>query len=684
MRLRRRKQNSGRKLKIILACLVVLLSVVYLATAERPTPEAALISIKSGAPNSSELLATIPSSNPLFGWGAVLLARELEKKGIDPSQSLQLAAKSIPDGPARIELNLILRRLAAERGERQSFDSDLLPTLKYRYRRADLEPEFIFTAGLNLFLEKKSEDALKLFEELRSKFPKTPFSGKARELSKRIRASKMLSLEESVAEIKLLISEGELGEARSLLKAAQAASEGSFELMFVEEALLRKENQGEKADELLLTISAEGPSELAAKAQFQSAKNAWNENNHLQALEMLDNLESRFPKATSLAESRYIEGRILEELSRFREAEKVYELASTVSGTDQAKPLKRSMWLKFIRSDYDGAIKTAEQIIALLQGKTEKQDQFSDLSSAIFWKARALSELGKKDEASKLFSSLLARERRGYYGFLSRAHLKGEPPKLLPSSTSNKPECIADGDFQSLTKRVAPLSSPALRELAQREIDFAFGNLRDGAKNETLVISLATQAEFSSRAGLNSSQIELAEEALKIMRLNGVATECEDSIASLSFPMPYLEHYRANAELQKLPPQILLAISRTESYFKPDVESTAGALGLMQLMPATAKREGWNGSDPLTLPSVNIPLGAKHLKRLLGEYNGSLIKVAAAYNAGSAAVNRWTGRYGSLPDELFVEFIGYPETNKYARRVLVSSAVYEELLRAGK
>jgi len=129
----------------------------------------------------------------------------------------------------------------------------------------------------------------------------------------------------------------------------------------------------------------------------------------------------------------------------------------------------------------------------------------------------------------------------------------------------------------------------------------------------------------------------------------------------------------------------VLALIREESAFAPRAVSSAGARGLMQLMPSVADKVARDyklpavGSTGLEVPTVNIQLGVLHLADALRDHNGNLALALAAYNAGSAAVQRWVQRYGFADEEQFIEDIPYAETRNYVKRVLANYERYRSV-----
>jgi soluble lytic murein transglycosylase len=133
-------------------------------------------------------------------------------------------------------------------------------------------------------------------------------------------------------------------------------------------------------------------------------------------------------------------------------------------------------------------------------------------------------------------------------------------------------------------------------------------------------------------------------------------------------------------------PLVLHAVIRQESRFQSDVLSSAGAVGLMQLMPRTAaevaRKEKMRkpGRKELLIPDTNVRLGAAYLSRLVKEFGGDYFRAVAAYNAGEAAAERWWKRSNGDP-AAFLEGINYKETRFYLRRVFLNLLQYYRIYR---
>lgn len=155
----------------------------------------------------------------------------------------------------------------------------------------------------------------------------------------------------------------------------------------------------------------------------------------------------------------------------------------------------------------------------------------------------------------------------------------------------------------------------------------------------------------------------------------------------LMFPRPYLELVEKHAEQFGIAPSLLFALIRTESAFQSAVVSRAGAVGLTQLMPATAREMAGRirragGPDftenlDLSDPSLNIHIGTYYYDYLMRRFNDDLLALMA-YNGGMNRVRRWFSA-SALPVDLFMKSVPFLETRDYGKRVTGAARIYEEL-----
>lgn len=146
------------------------------------------------------------------------------------------------------------------------------------------------------------------------------------------------------------------------------------------------------------------------------------------------------------------------------------------------------------------------------------------------------------------------------------------------------------------------------------------------------------------------------------------------------FPTNYLSTIKPVAEFYNIRPEIVLALIREESRFNPEAISPAGALGLMQLMPYTAKTLYPEvSSDSLRITDLNITLGIKYLSNLSDTFP-NIVDLLCAYNAGPARVKSWRKTYITDDPLLYIELIPFRETREYVQRILRSIIIYEYLL----
>ncbi|MFL5859321.1 MAG: lytic transglycosylase domain-containing protein [Solirubrobacteraceae bacterium] len=153
------------------------------------------------------------------------------------------------------------------------------------------------------------------------------------------------------------------------------------------------------------------------------------------------------------------------------------------------------------------------------------------------------------------------------------------------------------------------------------------------------------------------------------------------AVNELGLPLRYSSVIRAQAADKHLDPALLAAVIYAETKFDPRT-SSAGAVGLMQLMPQTAtflaRRSGGTtfSTADLATPKVNIAYGSYYLRYLLDEYHGSTVLALAAYNGGETNVDHWVRSARAGGQRLRIGEIPFPETRAYVQRVLAARGEY--------
>ncbi|HEY4560130.1 MAG TPA: transglycosylase SLT domain-containing protein, partial [Lysobacter sp.] len=200
-------------------------------------------------------------------------------------------------------------------------------------------------------------------------------------------------------------------------------------------------------------------------------------------------------------------------------------------------------------------------------------------------------------------------------------------------------------------------------------------------------------AEFNdAMARLNDAQRPIAVQVAQahgwldraVFSLGGKDRPEELRLYTLRFPLNYEAAIRREAARNRLDPAFVAGEIRAESIFNPVARSSANAIGLMQVVPATgqavASRIGipWNGESTLLVPENNIAIGTAYLRQLYDGFGeGRSYYTIAGYNAGPAPLNRWKAARGHFDPDLFIETISYKETRDYVARVLAFSVIYD-------
>ena len=192
------------------------------------------------------------------------------------------------------------------------------------------------------------------------------------------------------------------------------------------------------------------------------------------------------------------------------------------------------------------------------------------------------------------------------------------------------------------------------------------------ARREELAAEV--RARRRARPGPRGRPPRLAEPGAYLARRRGLAA----ADLALLYPRPYLAELTRAAADNDVELSLLSALVREESYFDADIVSSAGAVGLAQLMPETAAdvaRQLKIDAPDLRDPATSLRMGARHLAGLLRRVDAP-VKALLAYNAGLARVRGWERAAAGLASDLLVETVPFDESREYVRKIAVSALLY--------
>ena len=289
------------------------------------------------------------------------------------------------------------------------------------------------------------------------------------------------------------------------------------------------------------------------------------------------------------------------------------------------------------------------------------------VTQANYWLGRALSRAGKPDEAKAAYE-IAAAYPTVYYGLMARQALGLKPVELRAMPAWQNSETAFDSN--EVVKAIRLLA-------ADGETDRAGALLRILAEQLKTGGELVLAAKLAQTIDAHHLAIGIAEIADK----RGMPLDL------FSFPKDGLPASKVAA----VDAAAIYAVARQESRFQVNAVSSAGARGLMQLMPGTAKETAnklglsYSAAKLTSDPLYNATLGASYLDKQLETYGGSLLLAAAAYNAGPGNANKWIKAFGDprsneVDPVVWVELIPFQETRTYVKRVFGNYMVYRARL----
>lgn len=295
--------------------------------------------------------------------------------------------------------------------------------------------------------------------------------------------------------------------------------------------------------------------------------------------------------------------------------------------------------------------------IAALNEAARQEDKWQ------YWQARALTATGQPQQAAAIFQAIAA--HRGFYAFLAADYLRQD------IQLNHRPVTATEREVGALQK------SSAFQVI-----------------DELLAIDRKSEAVGQWRhaiADLDNRQLQVAAKLAQdrqwpSMSIFTLAKAQHWDDMELRFPLWFNNQIQSNAGRNQLDPALVFALIRQESAFDEFAGSPAGAIGLMQVMPKTARqiagelRQDWNNDFNLLNPDINIRYGSYYFKKVLDQFGGHFVLAAAAYNAGANRIKQWLPKNQALPADIWIETIPYKETRGYVSSVLMYALIYQQRL----
>ncbi len=294
----------------------------------------------------------------------------------------------------------------------------------------------------------------------------------------------------------------------------------------------------------------------------------------------------------------------------------------------------------------------------------EMPEKLKDQTSWVYWKGRALQALGDQKEARRYFVSII--DEHNFYGQLALEEL-GRKIKIPTMAKRVRESEIAAMEKNPGFQLALKFFSMNMRFEGTREWNWQLRGMNDR--------QLLAVAEFAKRKGVLDRMINTSNRTKEQMNFNQ------------RFPTPHLEKMKMATGPLSIDLAWVYGLIRQESRFVTNARSSAGASGLMQLMPATArlvaKKIGLTNyrSSKINSFETNILLGTNYLKMMMDQLDNSEPLATAGYNAGPNRPRLWCSRLAQpIEGAIFAEIIPFNETRDYVKQVMSNATYYAALM----
>lgn len=425
------------------------------------------------------------------------------------------------------------------------------------------------------------------------------------------------------------------------------------------------------------TVKAMSKADAARLSRW--ASNAYVKGSYLDALNLAEVAYEKYnghPDSTKMA---LLAGEAAQAVGEYADARDHFErLVRQHAGTNEAAEATfRLGLLEFRNKNFPQAAAFFERVLALNQAKDWEY-------RALYWQWRSQQKVDAT-KAQPFAQALIKKYPLSYYGLRAQAESNGGEIKLIKVKGSpSKVELRLLPTEQLAWERMKVLLSAGWFKEAEKEMEL----LPDPITNEERLV----RAKYWAAA----MRYDLAMQALnKAIEENPDLMTAE--VLRIIFPREYSPWITRESKAFGLQDDLLCALIRQESSFRPEVKSSANALGVMQLLPSTAqelarefKMRDFNALESLVNPEINIKLGSAYFSRLVRNFSGNIPLALAAYNAGPTRLRRWLSARKDLdgietkgtssPEvEVWIDEIPWDETSLYVKAILRNWMIYRLL-----
>ncbi|HEX4964222.1 MAG TPA: lytic transglycosylase domain-containing protein [Thermoanaerobaculia bacterium] len=333
--------------------------------------------------------------------------------------------------------------------------------------------------------------------------------------------------------------------------------------------------------------------------------------------------------------------------------------------TTGANNLWQLGWREYGKKNYTGSVGYWSELFALYP-------EDASARRGRYWTARAFEALGEAARAQQIYSEIARADTNDFYRKNAVARIRGSSAaSAATAQLRTDPWPVEPG-----LDRARLLSDLGLDDLALSESEL----VREKVQPRSL---RALEAVILARRGERRQSVQVIRDAFPALG-GPFQASVPDEARRLYYPIDFEEPIRTWAALNRLPSYLVCGMIRQESAFDNTAQSWAGARGLMQLMPSTARelalRNGLTYShDLLADPSFNVRLGTTYFRQVYSMFGENLELSLAGYNGGPYRIKRLWNESGGAEVDRFLEGLGVEESKVYVKRILVLSDSYRQL-----